>query len=180
VNQHPPHEEPPAETAADGPARWAGEEGWRAAEDWLIERLSGLGWWEAAAWAAGHERTRPRLTTIALQAYATQAAGETKQAHLEQASKRLAQRARQALWSNPALGPPAGVDPDSVAEVEEAAIGVVTDALTATVLADELDRGVVPARRHEQLLQAVARTGLPGFETSSDGPDDDAGGTMPG
>ena len=172
----------------DGPTpdsttgRWHGEAGWRAAEDWLVDRLADLGWWEATAWAAGHERSRPRLTAMALQTYATQAAGAGKQHHLEQASKRLIQRARKALWSNPALGPPAGIDPDSVAEVEEAAIGVVSEALVATVLHDELDRGVLPERRHDQLLQAVTRAGLPEFtvETDSDGLPVDSDGTMPG
>ncbi|MGI9615953.1 MAG: hypothetical protein ACR2QO_23775 [Acidimicrobiales bacterium] len=164
------------------PTRWHGEAGWRAAEDWLVDRLADLGWWEAAAWAAGHERTRPRLTALALQTYATQAADAGKQEHLEQASKRLTQRARRALWSKPGLGPPAGIDPDSVAEVTESAIGVVYEALVATVLHDELERGVLPERRHDQLLQAVGRTGLPGFtvDADADGSPDDTDGTMPG
>jgi len=134
-----------------------------------VNRLASLGWWEAAVWAAGHERTRPRLTAMALQTYTTQAAGEAKQDELQQAMERLATRARGSLWSDPALGPPAGVDPDSVAEVEEAAVGVVSDALTAVFLADELTRGVLPRRRHEQLLEAVDRAGLPEFGDDIDG-----------
>ena len=167
---------PTAEVVAGPDERWRDEDGWRAAEDWLVERVEALGWWEAAAWAAGHERVRPRLTAMALQTYTTQAAGDAKQGHLEQAAKRLAKRARRALWSNPALGPPAGIDADSVAEVETAAIGVVSDALTAVILVDELDRGALPRRRQEQLLGAAARTGLPGFIEAGDQPVGDGGG----
>lgn len=163
------------------PAVWRGEDGWRSAEDWLVDRAARLGWWEATRWAAGHERARPRVGAMAIQAYATQAAGEARRDYLEAAWDRLAQRASRALWSDPELAPPSGIEPTTISEVETATIGVLADALTAVVLFDELDRGVLPRRRTDQLLQAVTRTGLTGFEIRDrDGGDDTDSGNAHG
>lgn len=133
------------------------EERWIAAEHRLMERGRKIGWWEAARLAAGHERELPAMSARGLQAATVQTASVSdKQEYLEVAHNRLRKAIRRDLWSG-GEPPPNGLDADSVKEVEEAVIDLACNALTATVLADEIERGVISDRRQVQLEQALRR-----------------------
>lgn len=132
-------------------------ERWSAAEHRLMERCRKLGWWEAARMAAGYEHDLPPVSAHGLRAWTVQTASlGDKQDYLEVAHSRLRKAIRRDLWSLD-NGPPDALDSETVEEVVVSVLDMACNALTATVLADEIERGVISDRRRAQLSSAVER-----------------------
>lgn len=128
------------------------------AEELIVERASGVDFWEAARWAAGHERQNPPLSTRALQAWVVQTATTNdKLAELEAAHRRIGRAVSSRLWAGNGRGPVAAMDEESVEEVRTAVLDSARTAFTAVALGGELRTGVIPARRRDQLEGAIQR-----------------------
>ena len=128
------------------------------AEELIVERAAAIDFWEAARWAAGHERLNPPLSTRALQAWVVQTATNTdKLDGLEAAHRRIKRAVSARLWTGADRGPVAAIDEESVEEVRTAVLESARTAFTAVVLTDELRSGVIPTRRREQLVGAIER-----------------------
>ncbi len=130
---------------------------WIAVEHRLMERCRNLTWWQAARLAAAHERVLPALAAQGLRVWTVRTATSGKQEYLEAAHNRLRKTIKRDMWSGSAEGPPDGIDDLSVAEVRDAVSDMACNALTATVLDEEMERGLVSPRRREQLAFSAER-----------------------
>jgi hypothetical protein len=132
---------------------------WARAEELVIERATTVGWWEAARWAAGHERENPPLSARALHAWVVQTATNTDRlAALEAAHRRIRRAVSSRLWAGGnGDGPVDAIDEESVDEVFAAVVATAQDAFTALALRYEVEAGVLPPKRRQQLEGARLR-----------------------